>query len=252
MQALPTMSQSKSHFSAGADFLLSAIVLACMTLLLSAATAAWLELGTDYLLRSLAGFCAAAAVVGLLMIKTPGTHGFGAANRITLLRVALVALIAAAIGEVPTNALSWVIITVVIVTLILDGFDGQIARRTQTSSAFGARFDMETDAALILVLSALCWWFDKAGVWILAAGGMRYGFVLAAKFLRWMREPLPQSRRRQTICILQSSFLLGVLSPLFPYPVSEVLAAGTLVMLGASFAIDIRWLWERHRAPLIA
>ena len=37
--------------------------------------------------------------------------------------------------------------------LALDGVDGQVARRTGTASELGARFDMEVDAFLILVLS---------------------------------------------------------------------------------------------------
>ena len=39
------------------------------------------------------------------------------------------------------------------VALALDGVDGQVARRTRTVSALGARFDMEVDAFLVLVLS---------------------------------------------------------------------------------------------------
>ena len=37
--------------------------------------------------------------------------------------------------------------------LLLDAVDGGVARRTGTVSGFGARFDMEVDAFLILVLS---------------------------------------------------------------------------------------------------
>ena len=39
------------------------------------------------------------------------------------------------------------------VALALDGVDGRVARRTETVTAVGARFDMEVDAFLILVLS---------------------------------------------------------------------------------------------------
>ena len=37
--------------------------------------------------------------------------------------------------------------------LILDGVDGRVARARGEVSAFGARFDMETDALLLLCLS---------------------------------------------------------------------------------------------------
>jgi hypothetical protein len=61
-----------------------------------------------------------------------------------------------------------------------------------------------------------------------------------------MRRALPPSRRRQTVCILQSAGLLTALSPLFPSPASDVVALATLIMLTASFAIDVRWLWHQR------
>jgi phosphatidylglycerophosphate synthase len=246
MQALPAMSYRSSDRHASTDILLSGTALACFTLLLGAAAAGLLGLGMDFVLRAAVGFCIATAGIWLLALRAPNLPAFGAANRITLLRVVLLALVAAAFGEAPKAALSWTIIVVVTLALILDGVDGRVARQTRTTSSFGARFDMETDAALIMILSLLCWQFGKAGIWILAAGGMRYGFVLAARALPWMRAPLPPSRRRQAVCIWQSACLLGVISPLFPVPASELLAAATLVMLSTSFAIDIRWLWARH------
>ena len=45
------------------------------------------------------------------------------------------------------------------------------------TSAFGARFDMETDAATVFGLSLLVWLCDQAGPWVLAIGLMRYIFV---------------------------------------------------------------------------
>jgi len=249
MQALRVMSHRSSIRQVSVDILLSATLLFCATVSLAAAAATGLELGTDYLWRSGIGFLVAVSIIWLLAIRASEFRRFGAANRITLLRVALLSLVAAAAIEVPTDELSWAIVGVVTVALILDGFDGHVARRTRTSSTFGARFDMETDAALIMVLSVLCWQFGKAGIWILAAGGMRYGFVLASRAWPWMRLSLPHSRRRQAVCILQSAGLLGVISPLVPYPASQVLAAGTLLMLGASFLIDIHWLRVQHRVP---
>ena len=85
----------------------------------------------------------------------------------------------------------------------LDGVDGWVARRTRTASAFGARFDMETDALLILVLSALVWRVGKAGAVgrrvrpdaiCIRRGGMAWP---------WMQEPLEPSRRRQAVCVVQ-------------------------------------------------
>jgi len=248
MQALLLMSYRVSFRHVGTDILLTAFVLACTTLLLAAAAAKGLELGADYLWRSGIGFLVATSIVWLSALKAPGLPVFGAANRITLLRVALLALVAAAAGEAANAGLSWTIIVVTTIALFLDGLDGRVARRTNTMSAFGARFDMETDAALIMILSVLCWQFGKAGIWILAAGAMRYCFVLASRLFQWMRRPLPYSRRRQTVCIWQSALLLAVISPVFPHPISETLAAATLVMLSTSFLIDIHWLWSQRRS----
>ncbi len=247
MQALASMSNSIARRPAHTDLLLSSMALACLTVILAATATVLLGLGPDYYWRAIAVFVISTLAIAAFAIGSSDLEAFGAANRITLLRVALAALVAAALWESPSDALSWTIVVVVTIALVLDGFDGRVARRTGNITAFGARFDMETDAALIMILSLLCWQFDKAGIWILAAGAMRYGFVLAGCLFAFMRGPLPYSRRRQAVCIWQSGLLLGVISPLFPSPASDLLAAGTLIMLGTSFAIDIRWLWA-HRA----
>ena len=61
-----------------------------------------------------------------------------------------------------------------------------------------------------MVLSLLAWHFDTAGAWILAAGVMRYAFVLAGVRLIWLRAKHVRSanRWRKTECI-------STLSPLF-------------------------------------
>lgn len=247
MQALPPMPLPTTNRSILAGILPSGIALGGLTALLGGLASILLGLGSDFVLRAVLLFGLSVVSVSVLALWSPDLRSFGPANRVTLLRVALLVLVAAALGERPGQGLAWAIIGVTTAALLLDGVDGRIARRTGTSSAFGARFDMETDAALIMVLAVLCWQFDKAGGWILAAGAMRYLFVMAAKLLPWMRKPLPYSRRRQTVCILQASFMLGVISPIIPQPASAALAAGTLAMLGASFGKDIHWLWHARR-----
>ncbi len=167
---------------------------------------------------------------------------FGPANRITTVRAVGTAMLLAFVGQSPTAALTWTVVVVAIALLVLDGLDGFLARRSGLASAFGARYDMETDAALTLVLALLCWQFGKAGAWILAVGLMRYLFVAAGAAFPFMRRALPPSRRRQTICVLQLSGLLAVLSPLFPVPASFVVGALTLILLAVSFGIDTAWL----------
>jgi len=112
-------------------------------------------------------------------------------------------------------------------------------------SAFGARFDMETDAALLLVLGALAWQLDRAGAWVLASGLMRYAFVAAGVGLAWLRRPLPPSFRRKLVCAVQTGVLVAVLAPVLAPPVTSVLAALALAALCYSFAADVIWL-RRH------
>lgn len=175
------------------------------------------------------------------------TRDFGAANHVTLARAGLVIVLAGCILEPGSTALAWWVIALSVVVLVLDGVDGRLARGRGTASRFGARFDMEVDALLILVLAALAWRFDKAGVWVLAAGLMRYGFVLGGRLLPFLREPLPARRRRQTVCVVQIVSLLVCLAPFIPTPWSSSAALAGIMVLAASFAIDIAWLARRAR-----
>ena len=167
------------------------------------------------------------------------------ANQVTLARLLLTALLAGWIGEPLAPAL-WTPALIAGVILALDGLDGWLARRGGWASAFGARFDMETDALLVLVLTALAWSLDKAGPWVIWAGLTRYLFLGGTRLWPWLGRPLPASRRRQTLCVLLVvALLLALLPPLRP-PVSLLLASAGLTLVSYSFAVDIWWLWRRR------
>ena len=114
--------------------------------------------------------------------------------------------------------------------------DGWLARRTRMSSAFGARFDMETDALLILVLAILAWQYGKAGPWVIASGLLRYLFVAAGRVFPWMGRPLPPSRRGRAICIVQIVTLSLAIVPAIAPPASSFLAAAGLLALSYFFS----------------
>jgi len=167
---------------------------------------------------------------------------FGIANCITAVRAALVVLAATAIGRPPTPSAAWFVVGLAIAATVLDGFDGWAARRFGQSSAFGARFDMEVDALLIMALSVLAWTYGKAGVWVLASGLLRYAFVVAGWIWPWMERPLLPSRRRQAVCVIQIVALIVVVSPIAGRPESGLIAAAALVVLAGSFLVDTVWL----------
>lgn len=218
-----------------------------LALLMIAALAlgAALDLGAPFVYKAAIAFAAAGALVAALA-RRHSIVPFGAANGVTLARAALAALLVGFVGEPATPASVWSAIGLALTVLLLDGVDGKLARQNGTANAFGARFDMETDAAFILVLSVLAWRFDKAGAWILAGGLMRYGFVLAGFAFAIMRRPLPASRRRQTVCVVQVVSLLVCLAPFVAAPLSGLVVLAGLVALAASFGIDVAWL-VRHR-----
>ena len=170
---------------------------------------------------------------------------FGPANQVTMLRAALVALVAAFVGEPGLGLVATGAASLGLMAAALDGVDGWLARRTRLASAFGARFDMEVDTLLILMLSVLLWRYEKTGAWVLCSALLRYFFVAAGREWEWLQRPLPPSRRRQAGCVIQTVALGIALLPLVEPRFAAILAAIALLLLSASFAIDIVWLW-RH------
>ncbi|MFJ2607099.1 CDP-alcohol phosphatidyltransferase family protein [Streptomyces sp. NPDC091279] len=173
-------------------------------------------------------------------------RSFGPANRVTLGRATLVggvtALVADSFQSSPPVTL---FVGLTAVALILDGVDGKVARRTGTSTPLGARFDMEVDAFLILVLSVYV--STKLGPWVLAIGGMRYAFVAAARLCPWLNAPLPPSMARKTVAALQGVFLLLAASGCLPFAGTFAVTAVALGTLVWSFGRDIRWLHRTSR-----
>ena len=172
-------------------------------------------------------------------------EAFGPANYVTAVRALLVALVAGAIGEPRADSLATAAVVVAVVGTMLDGVDGWIARRSKMASAFGARFDMEVDALLIMALSVLAWTYGKAGAWVLLSGLLRYVFVVAGWVWPWMERPLAPSRRRQTVCVVQIVSLIAVVSPVVSPPASALIAASALAVLAWSFFVDTWWLARR-------
>ncbi|MGX1134498.1 phosphatidylglycerophosphate synthase [Streptomyces glaucescens] len=171
---------------------------------------------------------------------------FGPANRVTLGRATLVggvtALVADSFRGSPPVTL---FVALTAVALVLDGVDGKVARRTGTSSALGARFDMEVDAFLILVLSVYV--SAELGPWVLLIGGMRYAFVAAARVWPWLTAPLPPSTARKAVAAVQGVFLLVAASGVLPVMADAGVVAVALALLLWSFGRDVLWLWRQSR-----
>jgi phosphatidylglycerophosphate synthase len=189
--------------------------------------------------------------------RRAGAVTLGPAGAVTLARAVLAggvaALAAAAWWHSATGATvepgggqRWLLVGLATVALVLDGVDGRVARRTGTASALGARFDMETDAALILVLSGYA--ALLLGPWTLAIGLMRYAYVAAGWALPWLRRPLAPRYSAKVVAVIQGVVLVVVAAEVLPRPVAAGAVAVALALLTWSFGHDVRLLWHRSRA----
>ena len=178
----------------------------------------------------------------------PGRRGtFGWPNRVTLARAVLVAVLAGVLTlpEILQRHGS-VLAALAVAAIVLDGLDGRVARLVDGATQFGARFDMEIDALLILVLSLAVVLADRAGSWVLMIGGIRYAFVAIGRAMPWLRRELPFSRWRKFICVMQGVVLAAALVPWLPAKLVQVSLALSLGALLYSFARDSLWLWQRR------
>ena len=214
--------------------------------------------GAVQTLAAMAGLILFTGLVVASARRLAGNHPhprLGAANRITLARAGVACLIAGrALDPAPLGMPErWVLVALAGAALLLDGTDGWAARRQGLASAFGARFDMETDAFAIAVLAITAVKSGAAPCWVLAIGAMRYLYLCAGRRFPVLRRPPPArafaDRRRKTIAVVQSLALLCALAPSTPPGWAAAVCALALGLLSYSFAADILILLsaEPHR-----
>jgi phosphatidylglycerophosphate synthase len=195
------------------------------------------------------GLLASATATGLLAVALhrAGTTRFGPANGVTLVRAtlgqAVAALVAASFAGVDHLGL---LLGLTTLALVLDAVDGRVARRTHSVTRLGARFDMETDAFLILVLSVAA--APLVGWWVLAIGFARYALLLAERGWPWLRVPVPPRYWRKVVAAVQGVTLAVVLTGVLPTLEAVLLLLVALGLLAESFGRDVAWLVRRHSA----
>ena len=218
---------------------------AALALTVIAAAATWRVLGlqASYVPIATGLHLGMGAIMLWALTEDMRIRGLGLANRVTLGRaVVAIPVLALALQPGTLDApMRWYIIGLSTAVMVLDGVDGRVARRTRTETTFGARFDMELDAALLMALSVLVWRDGRAGAWVLLIGLMRYGFVVASWILPALARPLPPSLRRKVACVVQGIVLLVALGPIVPAPLAVAACAAGLTVLTYSFAVDVRW-----------
>jgi phosphatidylglycerophosphate synthase len=199
-----------------------------------------------------AGWAAGLAYgVGLCALLSRGMSRSGVAalspaDRVTLSRAILVGGVTALAADSFTrSAPVTVMVVLTSVALALDAVDGYTARRTGTTSELGARFDMEIDSVLVLVL---CLHVAPAvGGWVLVIGAMRYAFVAASWVLGWMRGSLPPRYWRKVVAAIQGVVLTVAMGDALPRPLTIAVLVVSLALLVESFGRDVAWLWTTRR-----
>jgi phosphatidylglycerophosphate synthase len=204
--------------------------------------------GSGWIVGIACGVVVSAALVRGL--ARSGSDALGPADRVTFVRATLVGGIAALTAAsftatTPVTAL----VAMVVVALLLDAVDGWVARHTQSASALGARFDMEVDAFLILVLSVYV--SRSTGWWVLAIGTARYAFVAAGWMLPWLRGSLPPRYWCKVVAATQGITLAFATAAILPRWLTDPALAVSLTLLIESFGREVWWLWRHQRVRTI-
>jgi phosphatidylglycerophosphate synthase len=172
------------------------------------------------------------------------------ADWITLTRMLLIAGVTGLVADSFSRPVSvTALVALSAVALALDAVDGQVARRTGTATPLGARFDGETDAFLILVLSIYV--SQDYGAWVLAIGAARYVFLLAGWLIPWLRAPLAPRFWRKVVAAIQGIALTVAASGVTSRVVGMIAVAAALLLLAESFGHDVIWLYRAGAGPRV-
>jgi phosphatidylglycerophosphate synthase len=178
---------------------------------------------------------AAAIGLGLLIATQRGRYtpngSFGSANAVTAARLAGVLTLALTGRDAPAE----VVVPFAVCLMVLDGVDGFLARRAGTASPFGAHFDVEIDALLVLVLGVVLWQRGRLGVWALWPGSLRYLYVLVRAVAPGRETP----QRTRFGRLAFGGVFAGLLFPfLDPGSAGTVMAIAGTLLVSVSFGLS--------------
>jgi hypothetical protein len=103
---------------------------------------------------------------------------------------------------------------------------------------------MEVDSALGLILALNVWVAGVFGPLILLIGLPSYAFVVAGRFVPWLKRPLPESFARKLVCVVQVASLIALNAPIWPAWGILPVVVGVAGALLWSFGRDLVWLWR--------
>jgi len=234
----------------------SALVLILSTLLIGPASAG---AGVTANLQPAGLLLAAEATIAFVwLIARAGVAARGPANLVTGLRLlATVGILCGLSFSVLTTEWAGVLFVVAIFAELTDDADGRIARRSGTPTAFGATFDMETDALFLLALSLVAVRFYGLPWWISIAGLIRY--VAAIPFLllpeplfpRWFSQFAKSACAVSALLLIATIFPAGIGTITLAPQLRLAFGATAVALLGTSFAVEavLRFRARRSLPP---
>jgi phosphatidylglycerophosphate synthase len=163
-------------------------------------------------------------------------------NVVTALRVLVISAVGLGLHGAPGVLLA----ALVVLVFALDAVDGRFARRAGTTSSFGAHFDMEADAFLILALDLELWTRGQLGAWVLLPGLLRYLTVLGGTLISPRAGEMPRSRFGSSACGVLVITLIAAF--IVPNPWATAVAAAGSALVVWSFARSFYGCYLR-RAP---
>jgi glycosyltransferase 2 family protein len=169
--------------------------------------------------------------------------GFGVPNLITTLRLGLTM----GLLFFYQHQEGIVLAVVALSNILLDAVDGWLARRTGQSSEFGAHYDIEADALLVLTLTVILFGRGVAGSWVILAGLWRYLYVLAPACFPTPVGQAPRSRHGRIMYVLMIvCFMLALVTP---QEIGQYLALLGTVATSLSF---LHSFWVRYTPAPVA
>lgn len=170
-----------------------------------------------------------------------GRAAFAPPNLVTLVRGGLYAATAGFLFVASTAEVRWAPAICYGVGAALDFVDGHLARRTERTTALGAKLDLGFDTLGFLVAPLVGVAWGRLPVVYLALSGARYVYRAG---LGWRRQrglpvgDLPSSRVRRPLAALQMAFIAVALAPVVPASVTHPTAVVVLVPTLAVFVRD--------------
>ena len=130
--------------------------------------------------------------------------------------------------------------------ILLDGFDGYLARKYQQESKLGALFDKTVDAYFVLLLSFILVIKFEVPFWFIGIGYLHYGYELLLFGLGWAALPIPKN----PIGKYAAAFLfISLLSP-FILPESIYIPIIYLAAIAVSLSFGLSFFFK-FRAALV-